>query len=1332
MKCKISIILLFLSIIVYSKDDYRILSSDQNSIVIEYTPRYTDTSITTIDNQEFRNVALDLGVIPNPDAWGNPAVPERRINLGVPAEFGNTIEVLNTQYVELKGQVIPIPKLVKEGGIPANKFVVGKEYFSYEDNPELVLFGNFGITRRLNNQEIRILPVKFDAQTKKIKLYKQIVFRVQYGRGGSTTTSNKYDELLRSACINYDVARFWQQPKKTSIKKINTSSVLASGKWVKFEAPEEGIYKIDRDFLTSAGFDLSSIDPRKIKIYNNGGKVLPESVTENRPIDLVENAITIVGEDDGKFDEQDYIIFYGRGTDFWDYDPKQNKIVRFHHPYSNHNYYWITYGGENGKRIQNEASLNTTPEYSQTSTLAFADLDEDKINLAKSGRDYYGDNFTQSVTSHTYINSLNGRISSYPINYRMRFAVASKSGLTLKATENNKSLLSQYLNGYGNADYTVGKLHDNITTTLIGELQEDRSVLKLSIEPSEVNSVGYLDYFEISYVKDLKAFDNKILFFSKDTTAVIEYSLHDFPSTDISVYDVSDPANVKLITNPVLLSGGDCKFQIAETEGSVSKYIGLSNKNFLTPVNPVSVENSDLRGIQDGAKYIIISPKEFLDAANRLKNFRESEAVVPISTIVVRVDQIFNEFSCGILDVSAIRDFIKYAYDNWQITPESVLFFGKGTFDYKNTEGFNDNFVPTWQTKESLVYIQGGDSYTADDFYVKMDNIIGFPEDNIDLIPARITAASLTQANDYVTKDIDYELNSENGVWKNTMTLVADDALTTKGPEANLHTPQMETIANSIIPKLYNLDKIYLADYPTIITSAGRRKPQVNTAIIDAINRGTVLLNYIGHGNPEVWTHEYVFEKSVTIPQLHNKDYFFLVAATCDFAYYDVPNESSSTDELVLKPDGGAIAALSSVRVVTSSANDELNRAFMTNLLVSPRDTLNLMKTIGSVYFATRQNRNRANDRKFHLFGDPLLRLQVPRYKGTIDTIDGKSLTTDIQLKALSSSEVSGTILTPQGLRNENFNGEGILTIFDSERIKKLEQLGNYQVVIPGGVIFKGRVSVNNGEFKANFVVPKDISYENKNGKIIFYFFDDKSDGIAFTNQITVGGTDTTAVNDGTGPEIEVFLDNTASYNAYLVGPQPDLIVKLSDETGLNTTGTGVGHKLEGILNQDESNPLDFTSYFTGDLDAAGKSGEINYKFDKLAEGEYSLIVKAWDVFNNYSSETTYFSVVADDQLVVRDVYNYPNPFRSNTTFTFQHSLNQPVDVKVKIYTIAGRMIKEIESNNVGEKFVKINWDGRDGDGDMIANGTYLYKIIVKSSDGAFNRSVLGKLAVIR
>ena len=287
-------------------------------------------------------------------------------------------------------------------------------------------------------------------------------------------------------------------------------------------------------------------------------------------------------------------------------------------------------------------------------------------------------------------------------------------------------------------------------------------------------------------------------------------------------------------------------------------------------------------------------------------------------------------------------------------------------------------------------------------------------------------------------------------------------------------------------------------------------------------------------------------------------------------------------------------------------------------------------------------------------------------------------------------------------------------------------------MVIQGGVIFKGRVSVTNGKFSASFVVPKDISYENQNGKIIFYFFDSESDGLAYTNKIIVGGTDTTAVNDGEGPEIEILFDDAAYRNAYLVGPQPKLIVKLSDETGINTTGTGVGHKMEGILNEDESKPLDFTNYFTGDLDAGGKSGEINYKFGALNEGDYNLLVKAWDVFNNFSSEESFFTVVNDDVLVIRDVYNYPNPFPVNTTFTFQQNLAKPINVKIKVYTIAGRMIKEIENNNINQKFVKINWDGRDADGDVLANGTYLYKVLVKTVDGEFSGSVIGKLAVIK
>ncbi len=202
--------------------------------------------------------------------------------------------------------------------------------------------------------------------------------------------------------------------------------------------------------------------------------------------------------------------------------------------------------------------------------------------------------------------------------------------------------------------------------------------------------------------------------------------------------------------------------------------------------------------------------------------------------------------------------------------------------------------------------------------------------------------------------------------------------------------------------------------------------------------------------------------------------------------------------------------------------------------------------------------------------------------------------------------------------------------------------------------------------------------------------------------------------------------------NLQLINPNSTLIVKLSDETGLNTTGTGVGHKLVGILNGDENNPIDFTNYFTSDINSSGKSGEITYPFSNLSSGNYSLEVKAWDVFNNFSSAETNFTVVSDSELVIQDVYNYPNPFTSNTTFTFQQNLNKLLDVRIKVYTVAGRLIRNIEKMNVSEKFVKIPWDGRDQDGSYIANGTYLYQISVQTVDGSYSKSVLGKLAIVR
>ncbi|MBI5660891.1 MAG: type IX secretion system sortase PorU [Ignavibacterium album] len=1331
MKSRISYllaVLIIFSVSAVAQSDIKVINSDFNSLIVKYTPDFTDTSIVKIDSEVFRNVSLLFGKLLNPDESGKPAIPKRIIPVGIPDEFGNSIEVLNYSYKEIDGQIIPIPEMIPDSVSYHLIYNKSDNYYTVEA-AELVSFGESGYARDILVQNLIISPVQFDPIQNKIKLYSEITFRINFS--SAQISSKPVDNFLQDAVINFDVAKYWNKSTKKTNKITVTNSVLANGKWVRFETPEEGIYKITRSQLSSFGIDPNTVDPRTIKIYNNGGKILPELQSAPRPIDLVENAIMVVGEDDGKFDANDYILFYGRGTNFFDYDSDGKTIKRFKHPYSKSNFYWITSGGNAGKRMTAKTSLSDNPDFLQNSTVAFAYKEDDKINLGKSGRQWFGDDFSQSILQRVYMNKLDARIPTEPVKYNVRFIVGSSSNLTLTVSESGSQIYSGTLAGYGSNKYQVGSAY-LASFNYTGNIPNDLSSLTFRINPAASTSVGYLDYFVIEYRRELKALDDYLVIFSNEVNGIIEYQLGNFSTSNISVFDVTDFANVRVISNATI-SGGNCSFRMNESASQRSKYIALESGKFKTPVNPTEISNSNLRGEITGAEFIIISPKEFLDAANRLKNYRETQTIPAISTIVAEVDKIFNEFSGGLPDVTALRDYVKYAYENWQVKPKYVLLFGKGTYDYKNIEGFGDNFVPTWQSEESLILIYNADSYTTDDFFVRT-----FGDDNvIDLSVGRIPARSLAEMNNYIDKIIKYEKNSDKSPWRNLITLVSDDGWTSSGDDTSLHTRPNEEISKFSYMQSFDFNKIYLAAYPPVITSGGRRKPEVNEKIISSINEGTVYLNYIGHGNPEVWTHEIVFEKTVSIPRLKNDRLFVLGTFTCDFGYFDIPNYQSGAEQLVLLKDYGAIAAFTAARLVFAGENEGLNKDFINRMFNSSRDTLNLPITLGKAFYLTKLTNSSVNDQKYVLLGDPTIRLNIPVLRSVVDSVNGQLLTNDVQIKALSKVKIDGRVVNSDNTTNADFNGEGILTVFDSERDVPLPEISPnpnnlFPMTVQNSIIFRGRVSIINGLFSTEFYVPKDISYENKNGKINLYFFNQQNDGVGFSKKIVVGGTDSSVANDGKGPEINIFFDDENYQSAYLVGSSPLLIVKLNDETGLNTTGTGIGHKLEGILNEQVNNPIDFTNYFTSDLDAGGKSGKINYQFSKLDGGDYSIQIKAWDIFNNFSTEKAYFSVVGDEDLVVRDIYNYPNPFGGRTTFTFQQNLSEPIDVKIRIFTIAGRLIKEIERQYVNDRYVTIDWDGRDTDGNELANGTYLYKLIVRTSDGKFNKSYLGKLAVVR
>lgn len=1319
MKIKFSIMFLFFVLnLALIAQDLRVLSSDANSILVEYRPIIKDTQTVSHNNLSFIRLNIPGTRKENSYNAGLPQKVVKQINIGVPSETGNTIQVISSSFTNLSGRYIPNPTLLKDSTGNSFAYNVIPDYYKTTEG-DLVSFGDFGLVRNLPVQTIKVYPVQFDAVSNQIKIYNKIVFRVNFSASASKKTLVS-DESLSSLILNWHIAKNWGENHQPSLQKVS-NSLLASGIWFRFETNEEGIYRIDRTFLQNLGADVNNLDPRTIKIYGYGGTQLPESVSKSNNKGLIENAIKVIGEEDGKFDAADLVLFYARPTDFWEYDADYKSIRRQKNFYSKKNFYWLTYAGTKGKRINDKPSLNVTNAAQQTSTQAFRVYEKDSVNLGFTGREYFGEQLSASLRTRTFINSVYGWVIGTPIDYKIRVAHTSTSTTRYRIEESGSQIYTNSIWGidphydYGGEDVAIASYRGGIT--------DERSVLRISLLDPPASAKMYLDYIEISYSRQLRAANDNLVVFSKDTTAQLDYTFTNFSSGAIQIFDVTDFSNVKVISNPAI-SGGQARFQASEKAGIVSKYYAVTSNAYKTPTNAAKVDNSNIRGTVAGSELIIISPKELKTQAERYLKYRTNESPNKMTAQVFYVDEILNEFSGGVLDPMAIRDFIKYAYDTWQVKPSYVLLFGDGTFDYLNTVKNNINFIPTYQTQESLYEIY---SYTSDDYYVRVSG----NDYKADLAIGRICVQNAKEADIAIDKIISYETVQSKGDWRTTITLVADDGPTSDSDDGSLHTSQSETIANKILPKFFFQNKIYLVAYPTAYVGLGRRKPDANKAIINAINNGTLVLNYVGHGSPELWAHENVFEKSTSIPQLTNSKYFFLTAATCNFGMYDDPLVQSSTETMMNMKDAGIILAFTAARIVFSQDNAELNDSLYKNLF-RVKDADNKPIRVGRAYFLTKQYIvNRENDEKFHLFGDPTIRLNLPVLPVSIDSINRKSTSSQIQISALSRVKVNGSVRTNDGKLNP-LNGEVLLSVYDSERSTYYQEMF-YSVKQQGGLIFKGSASVSNGIFETEFVVPKDISYENKKGNVVAYFSNATMDGIGYTDNIIVGGTDQTTANDNKGPEIEIFFDDTNFAGSYLVNPNFTLIAKLKDQTGLNTTGTGIGHKLEAIINDDPSNTYDLTNSFVGDLNSGGKSGVAKYSFNSMPVGDYKVKVKAWDVFNNLSTQESAFTVVSNEKgIVIRDVVNYPNPMTSTTTFTFQHNYNLSFNVKIKIYTIAGRLIKTLEQTDLLEKFVKVDWDGRDEDGNQIGNGTYLYKLIIESSDGSFKDNILGKLSIVK
>ncbi len=1120
--------------------------------------------------------------------------------------------------------------------------------------------------------------------------------------------------------------------RSPSARTYAASSVLSSGEWHRIGVAQSGIYKLSYQFFESMGYDMSTLDPRTIRLYGNGDGQLSYNNAAAHFDDLNEYAVQVVGESDGVFDETDYMLFYGTSPHRWEYDQATGRFRHTIHSYSDTTYYFITSAAGSAKRILPQPSSSLTPTHTVTSFNDYQYHEEDLENLIKSGRTWYGEKFdlqgqysfsfafpnidaSTPVWVYADLVSRLGSAHTYNVNAQ------SGSGVISVAATNIQNYYDTYaLPGSTQFTFTPSSPIINVSVT--------RST-------SASSALGWLNEIELNVRRQLLMTTGQLKFrdaLSAGAGNVARYTLGN-ATPQVTIWDVTELGN----TTQQIVSVNGNTHEFVLPADSIREFVAFDGSQFFTPRYVGEVANQNLHALAP-VDYIIISHPMFLSQANELAELHANTD--GLSYVVVTPQQIYNEFSSGAQDATAIRDFIRMLYDR-AATPEEmpkyVLLYGDGSYDNKYRLPGNTNMIPTFQNSNSVTPTV---SYTSDEFYGLLDDSgewdgssdVGYVDIGIGRFPVHSldeSVAVLNKIKRYMANDPVASLTacgngqqcSSTGEWRNWIAFIGDDE------DSGIHMSQSDQLATMVDTAFdnFNIDKIYFDAYQQEQTPGGERYPGVVEAINRRVERGALILNYTGHGGEVGLGHEQV----VGVQQINewknlcNMPLF--VTATCEFSRFDDPSRTSAGEYVLLNPDGGGIGLFTTVRLVYSTPNFILNRNFYECVF----DTLSNgeLPRIGDVYRITKVlSGNNTNNRNFTLLGDPALRLRYPKQKVLTTEINQQPVNPaqPDTLRALSRVTVSGIVADQAGNKLTGYNGVLYPTVFD--KASALTTLGNdppntpFSFKFEKNIIYRGKVSVVNGDYTFSFVVPRDIAYQFGKGRISYYAYDGQTDASGFCEDVIIGGTNPNAPADAAGPQVRLFMNDTNFAFGGITNSSPTLFALVSDSNGINTVGNGIGHDIVAVIDAQTSNAIVLNDYYQADLNSY-QSGRILYPLSNLSEGRHTLTLKVWDVYNNSTTVTTEFTVVKSDGLQLEHVLNYPNPFTTRTEFYFEsNQCCTEFDVMVQVFTVSGKLVKTINETvqNEGYRSKPIFWDGKDDYGDNIGRGVYVYRMVVKGVDG--------------
>ena len=1080
------------------------------------------------------------------------------------------------------------------------------------------------------------------------------------------------------------------------------NSVLANGKWYKMSLSSTGVYKITYSELVSMGVPVTSLNPKNIRIYHNAGGALPIINSETLYDDLVELPIYVHGESDGVFNENDYILFYGRGPVVW--ENKEGIYKRIFNPYSDNSFAFLNVDLGEGKRIQDAAEISDPECEVVSSFLDYKFIDNDEINLNNMGATWYANDF-DAATTVSYNFSFPNIITEEECCLVADLAARNMTSASFNIKANNKSIYTASMNAITNPNtYAVAK------NTGKRRFSSNSSDIKIDItyNQSGTSSQCWLNYIELNAWRELKYTGTMMNF--RNPRKVISTTNYKYQISNVSgelqVWDVSNPVEPqRCVLNQ---NAGIASFVTKGNDNN--EFVAFKPNSCLSTHFVSTISNQDLHSNYD-FDYLIITHPDFYSHAEDLKAIHNE--IDDLEIEIVTPQMIYNEFSCGAMDITAIRNYIRMLYEKSGHRLRYVLLFGDTSYDYRNKSG-KVCFVPTYESEASC---DGRDCISTDDYFVCLDEHEGNMLDSssvIDIAIGRIPVSNTADATAMVNKIRTYvTLNDESaGLWRKHLTFIADDDETHYFKDCE----EMIEIIKSNGGEDIDIDKIYLDAYPQVASSSGQRAPECNEAITNRMERGTLLVNYVGHAGEIGWASERIFTNENILALRNSPKLHLMLTASCEFTRLDDHTRTSAGEYMFLNPNGGAIALISASRVTYGGPNYKIMDGFYRHLFDMEGGEYIAM---GDMYVYAKQVPN-INTKRYYFIGDPALRLCYPKNIIEVTSINNHDVNVIDTLRALDDVNVKGEVRDAFGNKMDDFNGTLHISFYDKESTYTTmgDECSQMEFKLSKNMIYSGKTSVVNGEFSVDFTLPKDINYSYGFGTISLYANSDVADAHGRLSNVIVGGYNTEAESDTEGPEIKIYIDDERFVDGSVTNENPTLIAYIKDQNGINTSGSGIGHDITVTLSGATNKTYNLNQFYDSPK-SKDDYGTLKYKFYELNEGEHVLTFKAWDIYNNSSETSIRFNVVKAKTITIENVMNYPNPMDNYTNFVFDHNqIDNEINIQIKIYDVMGQLVKSIVEFRDGESLRNnpIKWDGKSDNGVNLSPGIYMYFVTVTNS----------------